>query len=532
VGAAVANPGYRIIGRYALHDAIASGGMATVHLGKLLGAVGFSRTVAIKRLHAQYAADPEFVAMFLDEARLAARVQHPNVVQTVDVVTMGGELFLVMDYVHGESLARLIRAAREHDDRVPPRIVATIIAGLLHGLHAAHEARGERGEPLGIVHRDVSPHNVLVGADGIARVVDFGVAKATGRLQTTRAGQLKGKLAYMAPEQAGHDIVNRQTDVYAAAVVAWEAITGQRLFFGDHDGVILNKVMNGKIEPPSEIVLGQMHTTQAPSFREIVALDAIVMRGLARDPGQRFASAREMAMALEESVRLAPPPEVGEWVSVHAGQALQERARRMAEMDAHTPADRSGPYGATTMPLEQAAPPQPSEVPTRVEAPPRPVPPPQNFDVRTAMTPSQMSSISVSTPSGVAQAPQPRRWWLVGAGAAVGAFVMAAAIILTASVVRRHRRAAAAAAHPAPTVETPVVTTPQASAPSAASASASAPDPPPAVAPPTASVSQLPTAPAHTTHTSSPPKKPVSDECKPPYTLDEDGTRHYKPNCL
>src|SRR5262245_51026591 len=170
-----------VIGRYALHGELASGGMATVHLGRLLGPVGFSRTVAIKRLHAQYAQDPEFVSMFLDEARLAARIRHPNVVPTLDVVATSGELFLVMEYVPGESLSRLARAARDRMERMPPRIVSAIMSGVLHGLHAAHEAKSERGEPLGIVHRDVSPQNVLVGTDGVARVLDFGVAKAAGR---------------------------------------------------------------------------------------------------------------------------------------------------------------------------------------------------------------------------------------------------------------------------------------------------------------------------------------------------------------
>ena len=157
----------RVVGRYALYGEIAAGGMATVHFGRLLGPVGFSRTVAIKRLHPQFAKDPEFVSMFLDEARLAARIRHPNVVPTLDVVATQGELFLVMDYVQGESLSKLIRIAREQGGCIPGRITAGILVGALHGLHAAHEAKNERGEPLGIVHRDISPQNVLVGSDGV-----------------------------------------------------------------------------------------------------------------------------------------------------------------------------------------------------------------------------------------------------------------------------------------------------------------------------------------------------------------------------
>jgi eukaryotic-like serine/threonine-protein kinase len=190
----VAKPTVRVIGRYALYDVLASGGMATVHIGRLLGPVGFSRTVAIKRLHPRYAGDPEFVSMFLEEARLVARIRHPHVVPMLDVVATAGELFLVMEYVAGESLARLAHAAAERGERVPLRVSVAILSGLLQGLHAAHEAHDEHGQPLGIVHRDVSPQNVLVGSDGQARVLDFGIAKAAGRVQTTADGQVKGKL--------------------------------------------------------------------------------------------------------------------------------------------------------------------------------------------------------------------------------------------------------------------------------------------------------------------------------------------------
>ncbi|MGH7294995.1 MAG: serine/threonine-protein kinase, partial [Polyangiaceae bacterium] len=225
--------------------------MATVHLGRLLGPAGFARTVAIKQLHAQFATDPEFVSMFLDEARLAARIRSPHVVPIVDIVADGGELLLVMDYVQGESLVRLLRSVLQARELVPLDIAVAVIAGALHGLHAAHEATDEQGNPLGIVHRDVSPQNILVGTDGLARLLDFGVAKAAGRIQTTREGQIKGKIAYMAPEQLRSEPVTRRTDVYAAAVVLWETLTCRRLFRADNEGAIVTSILQSEIEPPS-----------------------------------------------------------------------------------------------------------------------------------------------------------------------------------------------------------------------------------------------------------------------------------------
>ena len=311
----------RVIGRYALHGEIAAGGMATVHYGRLLGPVGFSRTVAIKRLHAQFAKDPEFVAMFLDEARIAARVRHANVVATLDVVVLKGELFVVMDYVQGESLAQLWKTAKKKKERIPPRIFASILCGALHGLHAAHEAKNERGEPLGIVHRDISPQNVLVGVDGTARVLDFGVAKASGRIQNTREGHLKGKIAYMAPEQI-RGSVSRASDVYAAAIVAWEALTGKRLFACADEVSTMAKVIEARADPPSQV---------APGVPD--AFDAVILKGLAVDVADRYATAREMALALEKCAGVASPSEVGDWVESNAADTLSTRADKLHEIE-------------------------------------------------------------------------------------------------------------------------------------------------------------------------------------------------------
>jgi serine/threonine-protein kinase len=267
--------------------------------------------------------------MFLDEAHLAARIRHPNVVSTLDVVAQQGELFLVMDYVQGESLSKLLRAARQSRERMPVPIAAAVVAGVLHGLHAAHEATNDRGEPLDIVHRDVSPQNVMVGIDGTALVLDFGVAKAVGRLQTTREGQLKGKMAYMAVEQLRGAPVDRRADVYAAGVVLWETLVGRRLFEGDNDVEVFGKVLDAAVATPGSLV------PDVPP-----ELDAIVMRALARPAQDRFASARDMARAIERAVPPIAAADVGEWVERMAERALASRADVMAriEISSHTTA--------------------------------------------------------------------------------------------------------------------------------------------------------------------------------------------------
>ncbi|MGH7328544.1 MAG: serine/threonine protein kinase, partial [Polyangiaceae bacterium] len=310
-------------GRYTLHGEIAAGGMATVHIGRMKGTAGFSKMVAIKRLHAQFAKDPDFVSMFLDEARLAARVHHPNVVQPLDVISTDGEVFLVMEYIRGESLSKLLRSLVPRGDLMPVKIAAAVMVGVLHGLHAAHEATNERGEKLGIVHRDMSPHNLLVGTDGIARVLDFGIAKAETRSYQTRDGDLKGKLAYMSPEQlTGETPVDRRTDIFAASIVLWEVLTGRRLFDSDYQSAILARVRSPDIEPPSKYV---------PDLPK--QIDELVLRGLSREPKNRFSTAREMAIQLETCLPLATPSRVGEWVEEVAVENLAARAVRIAEIE-------------------------------------------------------------------------------------------------------------------------------------------------------------------------------------------------------
>ncbi len=313
--------------RYTLHDAIASGGMATVHLGRMRTTAGVTRTVAIKRMHPHLLAEADFASMFLDEARLAMRIQHPNVVGTFDVIVTEAELLLVMDFVLGESLDKLLRKARAECRSPPVGVMCSVVAGVLAGLHAAHEARDEGGQALDIVHRDVSPQNVIVGVDGVPRVVDFGVARAAGRLHTTQQGQIKGKLAYMAPEQLTMAKMDRRVDVFAAAAVLWEGLAGQRLFGGDNPGATVANVLDKEIVAPS-------------SFNPDVPaeVDAIVLRGLARHPDLRFPTAREMTFALERACPPATAREIGEWVQSEAGEAVRARASLVAEVESRSSA--------------------------------------------------------------------------------------------------------------------------------------------------------------------------------------------------
>ena len=317
-----AEPARRQLGRYSLHGEIASGGMATVYFGRLAGEGGFSRVVAIKCMHPHLANDPEFRAMFLDEARLAARIRHPNVVSTIDIGSGEGGMFLVMEYINGESLATLIKDAILRGERVPTLLAIRIVIDALYGLHAAHTATDDTGAPLSIVHRDVSPQNILVAIDGQARVLDFGIAKAAGRAHTTREGQLKGKFRYMAPEQIQDHGVTAKTDVYAMSVVLWELLTGEPLFRATNDAAIIARVLEGVIAPPSRLV------EHIPP-----ELDAVVKRGLARNPEDRFPTAEAMGEALEPFCAGTTARQVGTWVTHVARDSLLRRNELIAGID-------------------------------------------------------------------------------------------------------------------------------------------------------------------------------------------------------
>jgi hypothetical protein len=323
--------------RYVLYDELAGGGMATVHIGVQRGDHEFRRIVAIKRMHPHLAKQPQFVDMFRDEARITARVRHPNIASMLDVVAQGHDLLLVMEYVHGESLARLASVLSQRGKAFPIEIVASIAIGMLLGLHAAHEARSVTGVELNIVHRDVSPQNVLVGSDGLARVVDFGIARAIGRLQTTGEGRVRGKAAYMAPEQVRGRPLDRRTDIYAASVVVWELLTGRRLFEADGPTETMLAVLEGEPEAPS------VHAPEAET------LDAIVLRGMAHAPEARFGTALAMAEAIEEKVRPASAHRVATWLDEIAGEGLRTRRARIDAIEAGESVQAQGAEGTAAV---------------------------------------------------------------------------------------------------------------------------------------------------------------------------------------
>jgi eukaryotic-like serine/threonine-protein kinase len=306
------------IGRYRLFHPLAAGGTATVYLGCLRSGGGFARAVAIKKLHDHLARDERLVAALLTEARIVSRIRHPNVVSVLDVVAEPGQELIVLDYVHGESLSQLLRSEPD----IPLGVALRIVVDTLDGLHAVHEATNELGVPLLVVHRDVSPQNIMVDVDGRARLVDFGVAKALERPFTTNTSEFRGKLGYAAPEQIVARKVDRRTDVWATGMVLWELIVGRR-YFGDADAPqIVYRICEEEIVSPSDV-------RACPS-----PIDAIVRRALERDPDLRFGTAREMALALEKAgPPLADHREVARWVKRVAEARLDERTALMSEME-------------------------------------------------------------------------------------------------------------------------------------------------------------------------------------------------------
>jgi serine/threonine protein kinase len=279
------------IGRFEVLRYVAAGGMAEIYLVRASGIAGFEKTLVLKRIHPDHADDPQFIEMFLDEARLAATLDHPNIVHVHDIGESDGSYFFTMEYVRGASVLAIQRAVRRTGRSLGLAPALAIVAGAAGGLHYAHEHK-RGGKPLDIVHRDVSPSNVLVTFDGGVKLVDFGIAKAAARRTQTTTGTVKGKHGYMSPEQCRGGAVDRRSDIFALGILLFELTTGSTLFPGDNEFEVVHKVCNEPVPRPSSVV------ADYPA-----ALERIVLRALEREPDARFATARDLELELDDFAR-------------------------------------------------------------------------------------------------------------------------------------------------------------------------------------------------------------------------------------
>jgi serine/threonine-protein kinase len=323
------------IGRYELRFELASGGMGSVYLARLDGTAGFEKLVALKRIHPHLARERSYVEMFLDEAKIASRITHPNVCSVFDLGEADGEYYIAMEYLVGEPLSRLcMRVSKIKGHRRSPLLplrMARIIADACEGLHAAHELKTANGDLLHVVHRDVNPRNLFVTYDGAVQVVDFGLASARGRLHHTSTGEMKGSVAYMAPEQVKSGALDRRIDVWGLGVALWEMLAVGRLFKRDSTANTMYALLHDEIPPPSK------YRPQVPK-----ELDEIALKALARDPDDRWQTAREMGQALRRFLgtrdELIGPAELSEWMTelFPQGQARKSQLMELARM-AHAP---------------------------------------------------------------------------------------------------------------------------------------------------------------------------------------------------
>jgi serine/threonine-protein kinase len=282
-------------GKYTLFERIGRGGMADVYKGRVSGPQGFERTFVVKRILPHLSDDATFIKMFVEEAKLSARLAHPNIVQIFELGAVEGEYFISMEYIRGRDLSETMRAIWKTMGPPRPELVAYIGREACRALSYAHSLADERGRPLGMIHRDVSPSNIMMSYEGAVKLLDFGIAKALGEApETTKSGTMKGKYAYMAPEQTEGDDVDHRIDIFSCGIVLHEVLTGRRLFKGQNDVLTIERVRRCDVPPPS-----QQNPMVPPE------LDAIILRALQRDRDQRWATAADMADALDDVVHAA-----------------------------------------------------------------------------------------------------------------------------------------------------------------------------------------------------------------------------------
>jgi serine/threonine-protein kinase len=275
-------------GKYLLLDRIAVGGMAEIFLARQMGPEGFEKTVVLKRIRPHLGDKKSFVRMFLNEAKLAAQLNHPNIIHIHDLGKVGDSYFIAMEYLFGRDMRRVIPKAEQQGIAFPIVYACKIASQVLEGLYYAHEKSDLQGQPLGIVHRDVTPENIFVSFDGGVKVLDFGIAKAANQVEMTRAGEIKGKLSYMSPEQCMGKPLDRRSDIFSLGVVLYEWVTGFKLFTGESDVAVLKSITDGKIYRPSY-------------FKHDVpeAVETILMRALEKDPDARYQTSWEMQYDLD-----------------------------------------------------------------------------------------------------------------------------------------------------------------------------------------------------------------------------------------
>lgn len=382
------------LGPYELLLRVGRGGMATVWVARERGPTRQQdRLVAVKAILADLAAEQDFVRMFLDEGRIVRAIRHENVVDVYEVAEDRGVTYMAMEWVEGDSLHAVISEAGRRRP-VPAEMAVRIIADAAAGLHAAHELKDEQGQSMDVVHRDISPHNILIGVDGMIKIVDFGVARAMGRAsEATSAGQLKGKFGYMSPEQAMAKRVDRRADVFALGIVLFELTTGRRLFRGEHDAETLHLVVSGKIPAP---------TSFDPNYPK--ALEAIVLRALERDLDKRFQTALELQQELTAFLKaervVVPRAGVANLLKKVLGARIDQR--RKAIRSSLRALDGDAPAGVNVPPSDPlAAPPPESTGTTGISSVTSP------SSVSHVSSPSQPSSLSspsgLSHPSAVSQ---------------------------------------------------------------------------------------------------------------------------------
>jgi len=287
-------------GKFELLRRIASGGMAEVFAARMTSVGGFEKMVALKRILPDLAGRLEYVNMFLDEARIASSLDHPNIVQVYDIDALDGQYFMTMEYLRGHDLRLVLKELRRNSSGMPLSLALRIVSEVAGALHFAHKKCGLDGKPLGIVHRDVSPKNIFITFDGVIKLLDFGIAKAHQRLSVTRTGTLKGRYPYMAPEQVVDDEVDARADVFALGICLWEMTTGRRLFEGKTAYEILKRIREQPVPRPSKIVQGY-----SP------AIESVVMRALHKDRDKRYQSCLAMQRDLEEAGALGAHQSAG-----------------------------------------------------------------------------------------------------------------------------------------------------------------------------------------------------------------------------